>query len=119
MKKSFSLNPCYFWDIDFSKIDIEKNKRLIIERIISYGNLNELKDIQAKYQESTFAFGQLYIEKLNLKEREKEIETIESKIKQELLDAQKGEQAWIDKISTKYGDGNLSLKDGTFTPNAK
>lgn len=78
--------------------------------------LGELKNIQNTYQEKTFSFGQLYIDKLNIIEKQKEIESIESKLKQDLVDTQRKEQDWIEKISNKYGDGNLSLKDGTFIP---
>jgi hypothetical protein len=78
--------------------------------------LDELKSIQTTYQEKTFAFGQLYIDKLNINEKIKQLEEIESKLTKDLVDAQKKEQEWIDKISSKYGEGNLSLKDGTFTP---
>jgi len=78
--------------------------------------LSELGKIQSVYQEKTFAFGQLYIEKLNLQERQKEVEVAEGKLKQDLVTNQKAEQSWVDKITTKYGEGNLNLKDGTFTP---
>jgi hypothetical protein len=78
--------------------------------------LDELKAIQSIYQEKTYSFGQLYIDKLNLSEKLKEIDSIEATLKQDLIEAQKKEQNWMDKISSKYGDGNLSLKDGTFTP---
>jgi hypothetical protein len=32
----------YFWDVDVSALDKKKNQRLIIERIITYGSLNEI-----------------------------------------------------------------------------
>lgn len=83
---------------------------------LSPEELEELRKIQNTYQEKTFAFGQLYIEKLNLLEKEKEVISLEEKLKQDLIDTQKLEQGWMEKISTKYGEGNLSLKDGTFTP---
>jgi len=51
-KSEVLLNPSYFWDIDFSKIDLTKNKRLIIERIISFGNLKELNIIIDFYGEN-------------------------------------------------------------------
>jgi hypothetical protein len=81
--------------------------------------LDDLRKIQAIYQEKTFAFGQLYIEKLNLVERQKEIDTAETKLKSDMTAAQKDEQSWVSKITDKYGEGNLSLKDGTFTPTEK
>lgn len=30
----------YFWDVDFDKINIEKNKRFILERILELGDEN-------------------------------------------------------------------------------
>jgi hypothetical protein len=78
--------------------------------------IEELKSIQLTYQEKTFQFGQLYIDKLNLTEKQKEIELAESKLKQELLDNQKKEKSWMDNISIKYGEGSLNLSTGTFIP---
>lgn len=43
------LNKAYFWDVDIAKIDEEKSKRLIIERVINYGNLHEIKLIKEFY----------------------------------------------------------------------
>ena len=31
------LSPHLFWNIDISKLDVNKNKKIIIERIIEYG----------------------------------------------------------------------------------
>jgi hypothetical protein len=43
------LNKAYFWDVDITQIDDEKSKRLIIERVINYGNLQEIKLIKEFY----------------------------------------------------------------------
>jgi len=43
------LKPHYFWDIDFSRINATANKRLIIERIITYGTLDEIDLIVENY----------------------------------------------------------------------
>lgn len=43
------LNKAYFWDVDIAKIDNEKSKRLIIERVLNYGNLDEIKLIRKFY----------------------------------------------------------------------
>lgn len=32
----------YFWDMDISLLDKDKNQRLIIERILTYGSLQEI-----------------------------------------------------------------------------
>lgn len=38
-----------FWDMDFMILDKNINRRLIIERVLSYGNLSELKEIVKYY----------------------------------------------------------------------
>ena len=41
------------WDLDLSKIDPDKNRNLIIERILSLGNLQELKFLTSYYDRET------------------------------------------------------------------
>jgi len=36
------LKPQYFWDVEFSKLDNQLSKCLIIERVFSLGSLNEI-----------------------------------------------------------------------------
>lgn len=43
------LNKAYFWDVDITQFDEVKSKRLIIERVINYGNLHEIKLIKEFY----------------------------------------------------------------------
>ncbi len=38
-----------FWDIDFTNLDQEKHKRLIIERVITLGNLEEFRQLLVIY----------------------------------------------------------------------
>ena len=33
----------YFWDCDFKQLDTEKNSRYIIERILTFGNLQDIR----------------------------------------------------------------------------
>ena len=35
------LSPHLFWNMDISKLDVKKNKKIIIERIIEYGLDND------------------------------------------------------------------------------
>jgi hypothetical protein len=43
------LKPHYFWDVDRSTIDDTANKRLVIERVITYGTLGEICLIISNY----------------------------------------------------------------------
>jgi len=40
-----------FWDVDFEKLDVDKAVRLVMERVVSEGNLQELKLLFAYYGE--------------------------------------------------------------------
>lgn len=42
-------SPLLFSDIDISKLDAEKNSRLIIERVFSLGTLKEIKRVIEQY----------------------------------------------------------------------
>lgn len=43
------LNKTFFWDTDFNQLDDEKSKRLIIERVMNFGNLHEIKLLKKFY----------------------------------------------------------------------
>jgi len=43
------LNKAYFWDTDTGQLDARQSKRLIIERIINFGNLREIQLIKEFY----------------------------------------------------------------------
>jgi len=78
--------------------------------------LLSLQTIQSRYQEKVFQFGQFYLERIALDEKIKNLADVENKAKEEFAVIQQDEQKWMNDIASKYGDGNLSLKDGTFTP---
>ena len=81
--------------------------------------LDNLGKIQSKYQENTFRFGQLYLDKLSWDEKFKQLTESEASLKNNFLEIQKEEETWLNSITTKYGEGSLSLKDGTFIPTKK
>ena len=41
----------YFWDTDFQKLDIKKNKRYIISRLYCYGDLQAIKWLKNTYSD--------------------------------------------------------------------
>ena len=47
-----SINPNYFWDIDFASLEPEKSKRLIIERVFTLGTSREILFITNYYGKS-------------------------------------------------------------------
>ncbi len=47
--KLIRLRTSLFWDVRPGAIDPERNRRLIMERVFSRGNIQEFRDIQAVY----------------------------------------------------------------------
>jgi hypothetical protein len=45
------LNPRYFWDVDLSVLDEKKSSRLIIERVFSLGEVDEINLVIRYYGE--------------------------------------------------------------------
>ena len=43
------INKAYFWDIDPANLDEVKSKRIIIERVMNYGNLQEIQLVKKFY----------------------------------------------------------------------
>jgi hypothetical protein len=43
------LNKTYFWDINPEFLDDQKSRRIIIERIMNLGNLDEIKLVRKYY----------------------------------------------------------------------
>jgi len=80
--------------------------------------LGSIKSLQEKYQEILVNFGKLSLERIALEEAIKNLHTAEAQLKAEFESLQKSEKSLTDSIADKYGDGVLSLKDGTFTPSS-
>jgi hypothetical protein len=86
---------------------------------ISDAELAEVKLLQNKFQESTFKLGTLQIEKMELDRLVTSFVEKEKKLKEEWVSLQQLEQGLLDKIVKTYGEGNLNINDGTFTPTEK
>lgn len=77
---------------------------------------SEIKLLQGKFQETILKLGTLGVEKMELDRAVTEFVEREKKLKDEWLALQKLEEGLIDKVIQKYGEGNLNMSDGTFTP---
>ena len=52
-KEKIELRQSLFWDVDPTKIDVDKNDRYVIERILDFGDEGELAWMNRYYPEST------------------------------------------------------------------
>jgi len=89
-----------------------------MNNVIKFTNeeMESIRKLQQSYQEKVIVFGQLNIERMAIERSIKELNEAESKLREEYLQLQTDETKLLSDLSSKYGDGNLSLKDGTFTP---
>ena len=81
--------------------------------------LTEIKDLQSKFQTIRLKLGDLQIEKMALDNAVSSYVAKDKLLKEEWATLQKSEKEVLDKILNSYGEGSLSLSDGTFisTPN--
>lgn len=82
---------------------------------ITEAELAEIKMLQAKFQETIFKLGNLQIEKMELDRLLTDFIGKEKQSKEDWMSLQKMERDLLDKIVKTYGEGNLSMSDGTFT----
>ena len=62
-KVSFSQN--LFWDVDINELDLDKNKRYIIQRVIEYGTLADWMTIKSFYGIETITKEMLEVRSLD------------------------------------------------------
>lgn len=78
--------------------------------------VSEIRFLQNKFQEKLIKFGQIHLETIELESRLDMLKNEQNRLKNEYIGLQTTEQELMNKLTAKYGDGSVNLKDGTFTP---
>ncbi len=78
--------------------------------------LAEIRMLQTKFQEKVFEFGRFRLERMHLLRLVKELEDREKKAEDDYVQLQDMERSLLEKLTGKYGEGQLSLTDGVFIP---
>jgi|LakMenEpi03Aug12_release.lakeMendotaPanAssembly.Ray.scaffolds.fasta_scaffold75882_5 hypothetical protein len=78
--------------------------------------VNEIRFLQNKFQEKLIKFGQIQLETIELEDRLSLLKNEQNRLRTEYISLQRTEQDLMDKLTNKYGEGSLNLKEGTFTP---
>jgi chromosome segregation ATPase len=76
--------------------------------------IKEISDLQSKFQTIRLKLGDQQIEKMALDDAVASYLAKDKSLKDEFLSLQQAEKALIDKILSVYGEGSISLSDGTF-----
>lgn len=78
-----------------------------------------IANLQNDYQQNIFLLGQIDLEKTDLEQQLKDLNTRRSEVFENWKKTQQDENNLLSTLSQKYGDGSLNLKDGTFKPITK
>ena len=78
--------------------------------------LKEVNSLQGTYVNIQNALGQLSISRIRLQQQIEEFDKAEGNLTKQFSETQEKEREFIDKINKKYGDGNLDINSGVFTP---
>jgi hypothetical protein len=79
--------------------------------------LQEFYKLKDEIQRNTFELGVLYLEKMELDIMIKSMNDKENELRNKVVEFKQKETALMDRILQKYGEGNLDIKNGVFTPN--
>ena len=78
--------------------------------------LQELRELQTNYQQKVFDFGNLRVEKMLLTKRQADLEDKEVEAEEGWSGVQEQEKELVQKLTDKYGPGQLEPTTGVFTP---
>lgn len=83
---------------------------------LSKEEIDNINDIGNSYRNTVMKFGEIQLERLEVQQLIESITQREEKLISDINDLKNKEKSAINSILEKYGEGSLSLKDGTFIP---
>jgi predicted transcriptional regulator len=81
-------------------------------------HLDEIMELRDAFTKNSQTLGNIYLEEYALKQRFDMLDAERSKFIQQFSDLQKQEQELLEKMRERYGDGEINIAQGTFTPTA-
>ena len=78
--------------------------------------MKQINVLQQGYVNLQNALGQLSVNRIRLNQQFDDLDTAEENIKSQFTENQTKESNFVDGINKKYGDGNLDINTGVFTP---
>jgi hypothetical protein len=78
--------------------------------------LKGLQQLREKYATATAQFGQLKIEKMIVQKELDRLHVIEQELERQYLNIQQEEETLVKAIEASYGQGDVDLETGIFTP---
>ena len=78
--------------------------------------MKQINVLQQGYVNLQNALGQLGANRIRLNQQFDDLDTADENIRIQFTETQRKEKEFVDSINKKYGDGNLNLETGVFTP---
>ena len=78
--------------------------------------MKQINTLQQGYVNLQSALGQLSVNRIRLNQQFDDLDTAEDNVRVQFVENQTKEREFVDTINKKYGDGNLDLSTGVFTP---
>ena len=78
--------------------------------------MEKISELQETYAGLQNALGQMGVARIRLEQQINDLNDNEGKVRAQFTDTQNQEREFVQSINKKYGDGNLDLKSGVFTP---
>jgi len=99
----------------------EKKKEKAVEEVVPVAkidseDLDNLRRLKLEYNQLMIALGEVQYNKRNLQPQLDELNRREAYILEQLDVSQQLTEAMSKEISDKYGDGQIDLETGSFTP---
>ena len=78
--------------------------------------MKQINTLQQGYVNIQNALGQLSFSRIRLNQQFDDLDVSEENVRTQFVENQTKERDFVDTINKKYGDGNLDLTSGVFTP---
>jgi len=78
--------------------------------------MTEVSKLQETYVTLQNGLGQIGVNRIRVEQQLTDIDSAEETIRANFVENQNKEREFVDSINKKYGDGNLDITSGVFTP---
>ena len=81
-------------------------------------HLDEIQALRDAFSANSQTLGNLYIEEFSLQQQLQQLTEQRTKFMKQFVDLRKQEEELLEKMRDHYGDGQINIAQGTFTPTA-
>ena len=81
-------------------------------------HLDEIQALRDAFANNSQTLGNLYIEEFSLQQQLQQLTEQRNNFMKQFVDLRKQEEELLEKMRNRYGDGQINIAQGTFTPNA-